>query len=546
MSATIFLVHGTGAQNAPWTQPGSALRTALESISPSGEVACEAVDWGGSNFHSKRIAGAAKLSAAIQSTVDREPQRKIVVVGHSHGGTVTSLMLARHPSIAPLLSGVVFLSTPFIVASRRPHTDGLKRMSESFLPILDALVCLLIAFCIYVLLSINSTLLEFTKDGMSIYIAAALFATGGKITCKRLEGVSVRRWITNIFAIHLGIFVPAALAALTYKLVSKFLPWTFLSVIVAVLAFACFAYASLRVLRRLQLLGQTVDDVSHISASIAQLLSDFQQTSLAQRKVLVVRFTSDEASLVLAVAQATTRALDLCVKALVGFFSTFGIGYWKAARRPLSLPKRIFWLAVLGVVLVLVTNTVLGLLSGILGLVFASIDSLVDALVHAHMPQKWDFSESIPVQFFEWLKPYLAWSWDPTNMRYHVSNPLAWVTLAVVTALSACSLVLALPFGAMSFWGALYVNFSVESAPAGYCDIVTFNPPTEGLLEDEGFWSTSSLAHSLAYLDERSIAAVKDRVASWIMQTHPDGSLEQGSANAAETSCLTQPTSSVP
>lgn len=523
MAATVFLVHGTGARNAPWTQPGSALRGALELIGSPGEIACEPIGWSGSNFHSHRIAAAAKLAAAIQATVDRAPHQKVVVVGHSHGGTIASLMLSRHPTVVPHLSGVVYLSTPFIVASRRPHTEGLKRMSEHFIPILDGIVCLLIGFLMFALVNLNSKVLDLLKPAFPLYIVFALFATSGKVTCARLPGVPIKWWLANLIGIHIGIFVPTALASLVYSLFIQWSSSAVISMVVALLAFAGFAFASLRVLQRLEVLRPTVGDVSHISSSISQLLADFQQTSLPPKRALIVRFTSDEASLILAVAQATTKLLDFCVQALVGFFSTFGVGFWKAVRRPIGMPKRIFWIAVLATFLVLVTHMTLGFLSGVLGLVFASIDSLADALIHGRMPEKWNFSKSIPVRVFDWLEPYLKWSVDFSSMRY-TNNPLAWATLTIVTALSACSLVLALPFGAMSFWGALYVNFSVESAPSGDCDIVTFNPPVDDLLEDEGFWATSNLAHSLAYLDPRSIAATKERIAKWVSPQYTDSS----------------------
>lgn len=518
MAATVLLVHGTAAPNAPWTQPGSPLRTEIESLAPPGEILCKPVGWSGSNFHSHRIAAAEKLAAEIKGTFDLEPERKVVVVGHSHGGTIASLMLSRHPSIATRLTGVVYLSTPFIVASRRPHTEKLRRMSERLLPMLDALACFFIWLLLYALLSISKELLDLLEPILSFYLFGAIYGTGRKLTCTRLPGISTRLWLANLISVHFSIFAPLALAAIVYRLLFKFSFSTGLALTTALIAFACFAFASMKIFSGMKLLCETVGETSHIANSIQRLLSDFQLSSLPSGKALVVRFTSDEASLVLAIAQATTKLIDLFVVALVAFFTTFGASFWKAARRSIGVPKRIFWLAVLAMFLILFTKTTLGFLSIILGLVFTSIDSVVDALMHGRLPEKWNFFSSAPIRIFELLDPYLWWSIDFSSGHY-TNNPFNWAALVVVMALSACGLVLALPFGATSFWGALYVSFSVESAPAGECDIITFTPSLDGLTDDGEFWAESNLAHSLAYLDKRSIQAATNRIAEWVQ--HP-------------------------
>ena len=139
----------------------------------------------------------------------------------------------------------------------------------------------------------------------------------------------------------------------------------------------------------MKLLCETVGETSHIANSIQRLLSDFQLSSLPSGKALVVRFTSDEASLVLAIAQANDQA-DRSLCCSVGrVLHHVRCQFWKVFRRSIGVPAHIL-ASCAGNVSYPFTKTTLGFLSIILGLVFTSIDSVVDALMHGRLPEKWN------------------------------------------------------------------------------------------------------------------------------------------------------------
>jgi len=512
LSTTIFLVHGTLAKNAPWTQPGSALRTQLEAIDASGHISIEPSGWSGSNFHSHRIRAASELFSKLEAARISDPNRRLIVVGHSHGGTIISLMLSRYPAAASYLTGAVFLSTPFLVASRRPHTDGLIGLSEYALPLLDVIICTAIAFGFFALLTLTGEYFDWFAPVFWVYWLITLYATAGKLTNTRLPDIGLKLWFANLLGWHFGTLLVVLTSATVYNLIKHASQSPSLAFLAGAVSFVATAIATWSLMRRMNLLRPTVGDVSHITTSIARLLDDFKQSSLPPQKALVVRFTSDEASLLLSLAQATVKALDFFVKALVAFFTTFSFDFWRATRRRLGLVNRIAWLAVLAVFLILFTHTFLGFFSAFLGLLFAAIGSLLDAVINLKVPDTWNFSKSLPVVLFDWLEPYLVWSVDFASRGRYTTNPLLWAIAIIVAILTSTSLILSLPFGATSFWGSLYVNFSVESAPVGDCQVVTFAP----VFERTNFWTETPLFHSLAYSDSRSITVIRDKIAAWI------------------------------
>src|SRR3989338_1486939 len=103
----VFIAHGTFNPPAPagepphWYQPGGqfavALAQALERLSPEWK---EAVwrstpalpdgffHWSGANTHTDRTDAARRLSEAMLSIWDDDPQARLHLIGHSHGGNV--------------------------------------------------------------------------------------------------------------------------------------------------------------------------------------------------------------------------------------------------------------------------------------------------------------------------------------------------------------------------------------------------------------------------------------------------------------------------
>lgn len=113
----VTLVYGTWVPTAAWTNPNSALWSAL--IARFGDaVVIARVPWGGWNRVQTRWAGAQKLAAHLRELLARYPEAKHYLVGHSHGGTVAMMALAD-PALAARVHGIACLATPFLHVRRR-------------------------------------------------------------------------------------------------------------------------------------------------------------------------------------------------------------------------------------------------------------------------------------------------------------------------------------------------------------------------------------------------------------------------------------------
>jgi hypothetical protein len=76
-------------------------------------------------------------------------------------------------------------------------------------------------------------------------------------------------------------------------------------------------------------------------------------------------------------------------------------------------------------------------------------------------------------------------------------------------------------FGSSYFLAAPFINFSVESTPAGRCNLLVFNQSEHDYDKWEP-WSRFVLSHSLGYSDPRAIEAVRQ----WIEDVANGGSQE--------------------
>jgi hypothetical protein len=109
----IIFVHGTWAPKSMWTQPGSSIRTYLETRFPNVDI----MDfvWTGDNSHKKRMEAFWQLTGAIaaQTLTGYKPAR--FIIAHSHGGNLLLGVLRNFGDIAAdLVAGVITFSTPFI------------------------------------------------------------------------------------------------------------------------------------------------------------------------------------------------------------------------------------------------------------------------------------------------------------------------------------------------------------------------------------------------------------------------------------------------
>ncbi|WP_263843382.1 esterase/lipase family protein [Roseobacter sinensis] len=116
--ASVFLLHGTFARGAAWTQPGSPLRDAvMRGI--GGPVAFHTILWSGRNSVAARRAASDDLHRRVTRSLKRHPDRRHLVIAHSHGGNIAMQALSRDFELGARCQ-LICLSTPFLVLRPRP------------------------------------------------------------------------------------------------------------------------------------------------------------------------------------------------------------------------------------------------------------------------------------------------------------------------------------------------------------------------------------------------------------------------------------------
>lgn len=122
------LLHGTFANRADWTQPGSAIHEHLTRQFPGCVVT--APTWSGENSQEARAEGAVRLRYHLYLQRRTYPHAHQFVVSHSHGGNI-ALHACTHEDVRRSLSGIVTLGTPFIHARRRNLETPIKLFKSS-------------------------------------------------------------------------------------------------------------------------------------------------------------------------------------------------------------------------------------------------------------------------------------------------------------------------------------------------------------------------------------------------------------------------------
>ena len=112
MAFHVVLVHGTGARGAEWTQPEKSTLCAHLKHAFGSDVSFSTVDWTGANTFEARVDGAGKLRAHVQTQIPKD--LALVLIGHSHGGSVIAQALAQEEVFCKRVHGVIFLATPFV------------------------------------------------------------------------------------------------------------------------------------------------------------------------------------------------------------------------------------------------------------------------------------------------------------------------------------------------------------------------------------------------------------------------------------------------
>lgn len=110
--ATFVLVHGTFVKSADWPDLQRALAETTRELGESSNF--DQMHWTGKNRASARQAAALEISDAVNRIRSQSPLEKIFLIGHSHGGSAIAYFVKSYPEISKTISGVAFLSTPFV------------------------------------------------------------------------------------------------------------------------------------------------------------------------------------------------------------------------------------------------------------------------------------------------------------------------------------------------------------------------------------------------------------------------------------------------
>jgi hypothetical protein len=117
MNYVIILVHGTWARRAPWLNQSSLLCKTLCEKLPE-PIKIVPFEWTGRNSNEARQRAGKNLEWLIRKLVNDHPTAKHFIVAHSHGGNI-ALYALRDPALQGRVTGVICLSTPFLIFSER-------------------------------------------------------------------------------------------------------------------------------------------------------------------------------------------------------------------------------------------------------------------------------------------------------------------------------------------------------------------------------------------------------------------------------------------
>jgi alpha-beta hydrolase superfamily lysophospholipase len=477
----IFLVHGTFAQGAAWTDPQhSPLCKAIAQALAHRPLAFHALTWTGNNSHADRKSAGQALADALCEATQAAHAGPCFVVGHSHGGAVITHAIKDDPTLAAQLDGVVFLSTPFIHLTRRHFSKYLAWALGAILLILllaGALVftewamrtagatawvsraMLVLAIVEAVLIFGYLTELPKEDSGKVHPGRAALFAplvvlppvllgSGGA------EYLMHSGW-SEAWATRAGVVITALCAAVGIVIAGRWFPHAM--------------QADIKM--------KGVQTPTRIGVAVDWLIEDFAVRHLRPEATLFVRTTGDEATAALGWVQAVSRLIGEVIARIVGVFTRYG--------------GKVVWLVVVIVGAALMMATLSNLIALYSNARWSEFSSIWHNLV-AYQDMQGTIFERVANQVWSVLK------------IVSIGSGLCLAIFALILT------VFNRAFGRWFLWTALFLEVTVESVPPGKWQLLQLDTKDESASWDGV--QASTLAHSQSYSDARAIAAV----AEWI------------------------------
>ena len=172
------------SRSRTWFDDGSRFRQDLHERL-NGRIRFEVFNWSGDNSMRARAKAAVSLRDRIVALRAAEPETRLLIIAHSHGGNVALRAVSLLESRERLL-GVATLATPFLQLRERPT----GRAERVVLNVLGVAMILAIMAVIYVACggyNIHEGLFNYNPDSLTglfltfISVGAAVFALGGAI-----------------------------------------------------------------------------------------------------------------------------------------------------------------------------------------------------------------------------------------------------------------------------------------------------------------------------------------------------------------------------
>ena len=127
---TVVAVHGTFAEDAPWTKPTSDFREMIQRHLPDETLDWIPFPWSGKNTHEARQIAATKLADQIATISLLNPLSRIYLLCHSHGGNIGLMALSWNAHARSRVSGIACMATPFIRQSLSQLSSRARELDQ--------------------------------------------------------------------------------------------------------------------------------------------------------------------------------------------------------------------------------------------------------------------------------------------------------------------------------------------------------------------------------------------------------------------------------
>ncbi len=495
----VVLVHGTWAEKAPWSNDEhGAIRSAMRARLQHENLYFHPLNWSGSNKHSSRIEAGEKLATLLETLVQKE-NSKCIVIGHSHGGAVINHALRLSGNLSTKLFGLVYLSTPFVQVRERIESKHIKTFMHALLWMVCVLVCILPALLLGVLFIHLPTallgLIYLPLMYVSPYVTSMIWHLPPEQGWWQKIKVDAAA-VAPFFAMVATAFVVKEML-ISIGLIAL-LSWGAAILAAVVVLFLVFLFFS----------PSNQQDIEHglprIDVGVKRLQDQFSTESIGNTACCFIRSNRDEAAAGLGMVYIFSRLINTLVTGAIFFlsffFSIWDVAKWKNYRTlwsPLSATTK--WTAGLLVIFVAIPFVLAMLLFLIFVVLYAGLASVgLDA----------DYSlKSIHAAIGNVLSyPIFTFSTEFIGKLQQLLLILL-ITSGLVIAIAAIGLlVLGRAFGHWFVWTSLILEVFIEPVPPGTWNLTQLSDQSD--LHFDSSPGMEPLAHSMSYQDPKAINAL--------------------------------------